>query len=286
MEIAGYQSDITINEFNIEENFPIEQSLGGFGVTTGTQENVYELALTPKLTKPYEPGLQLQVRFHQVNTDAAVINVDGLGEVPLVKPFCKEEDVDGRSHSTKRKKAVKTTEVASLVPLEANELSPELHYILLYNGTSFQVVNICQPKAGNVIVNPDLNVNTLTPLELKDEHVNAPFIEYSLDHNRYVAINSNLIVVSDIRLKDSRQLGTWINAMVKLPIPLDQRGDLHYGTLESRLGVSLIYRMDRKGIVRILGEMPDPTDDVIFNINPYVAKFPLEFDEGDFPNIT
>jgi hypothetical protein len=77
----GYQSD-TIAPAQTG-NIPIENLMGGFGITSGTG-SVYDLALDPPI-KTYKTGMQLMVVFHQTNAGADKINVNGKGEIPLLK---------------------------------------------------------------------------------------------------------------------------------------------------------------------------------------------------------
>ncbi|GAA0892655.1 hypothetical protein GCM10009122_23340 [Fulvivirga kasyanovii] len=118
--IGGYQSDLDLQKVKYVGDFPVENSLGGFGETTGTGNN-YQLALNPPISK-YREGLPLEVKFHAVNTGTATLNVDGKGAVPLKK-----------------------ISNGVLVPLEAGDIKAAIHY-LVYDGTSFQVATGILPS--------------------------------------------------------------------------------------------------------------------------------------------
>lgn len=113
--IGGYQSDVNLNDINFVGDFPIDHSIGGFGITTGV--NDYLLALTPAILQ-YRPGLPLEVRFSQPNTGAVTINVDNRGVI-----------------------AVKKIVAGVLVDLEAGDLTNDKVYILIYDGAFFQIAN-------------------------------------------------------------------------------------------------------------------------------------------------
>ncbi|OED42507.1 hypothetical protein AB832_03015 [Flavobacteriaceae bacterium (ex Bugula neritina AB1)] len=81
MEIAGYQSDFTLDNVSGDSNLPQENNLGGYAITTGADDNVYELSLDPPLTKPYKAGLSVEVVFHNGNTDSATLNIDNQGAI-------------------------------------------------------------------------------------------------------------------------------------------------------------------------------------------------------------
>jgi hypothetical protein len=114
--IGGYQSDVNLNDINFVGDFPIEHSIGGFGVATGT--NGYVLTLNPSITQ-YRQGMRLEVRFQNNNTGASLLNVDGKGNVPI-------------------KKIVEN----NLVDVLPNDLKAGQLYILIYDGVVFQIANL------------------------------------------------------------------------------------------------------------------------------------------------
>lgn len=113
--IGGYQSDVNLNDINFVGDFPIDHSIGGFGITTGV--NDYLLALTPAILQ-YRQGLPLEVRFSEPNTGAVTINVDNRGVI-----------------------AIKKIVAGALVDLEAGDLTNDKIYILIYDGAVFQIAN-------------------------------------------------------------------------------------------------------------------------------------------------
>ena len=113
--IGGYQSDLNLQDVNFVGDFPVEHTIGGYGETTGAANN-YLIKLNPSITG-YRKGLSLQVKFHAANTGGATINVDGNGARSLLKSS------DGQ-----------------LTSLQAGDIMVGAVYILIYNGTGFQVV--------------------------------------------------------------------------------------------------------------------------------------------------
>lgn len=113
--IGGYQSDVNLNGINFVGDFPIDHSIGGFGITTGVDN--YLLALNPPIAQ-YRQGLPLEVKFSQVNIGAVTLNVDSNGAKPI-------------------KKIVGGT----LVNIEAGELTTSKIYLLIYDGVNFQIAS-------------------------------------------------------------------------------------------------------------------------------------------------
>lgn len=113
--IGGYQSDVNLNGINYVGDFPVDHSVGGFGITTGI--NNYVLELTPAILQ-YRQGMLLEVRFAEPNTDAVTINVNNRGA-----------------------KAIKKIAALGLIDLVAGDIVNGKIYLLLYDGNGFQVAN-------------------------------------------------------------------------------------------------------------------------------------------------
>lgn len=113
--IGGYQSDVNLNGINYVGDFPIDHSVGGFGITTGI--NNYLLELSPAISQ-YRQGMLLEVRFTEPNTGAVTINVNNRGA-----------------------KAIKKNAVLGLIDLTVSDIIAGKIYLLLYDGTNFQVAN-------------------------------------------------------------------------------------------------------------------------------------------------
>ena len=120
------------------------------------------------------------------------------------------------------------------------------------------------------------DVNTEEILFILPEHIH-PDIFYTPGRNVYTSINKNLIVCKDIRLKKTGGSGELLNWLLNFPKPLYQGGQDSPGTLLSREGETFYYSMDIEGRVSIEGTLFNTNDEIIFNINPYLAVYPLEF---------
>lgn len=121
---GGYTSDVNLNNINYVGDFPAENSMGGVGSTTGGTDD-YELVLSPALTQAYRIGLLLEVKFNHLNSGVSTLNVDGKGAIPIMK----------------------ITGAGSLVDVDPNDLNTTVHYILIYDGTCFQV-------ASGIVIDP------------------------------------------------------------------------------------------------------------------------------------
>lgn len=251
MEIAGYQSDLHFSDIHITENYPIVYSLGGFGVTTSKTPDAYLMSLSPKLSQPYPIGLPLQVRFHTTNLGAATLNVDGMGAMPIQKfgRIAKED-------------------------LQAKDIVPERHYIVLFDGVCFQIVNSIPIKP----LPPPPLCNTQTILCLKKDQLSKG-IYLTPEGNRYVAMNKNLIMGWSLRVQRTGGAGILENARLKLPKPvLGFNITSLYSTVFSKEGQPFLCVLSKEGILTITGELQSDKDAIILNFNPYLAQYPLVYD--------
>ncbi|WP_025663277.1 hypothetical protein [Aquimarina megaterium] len=251
MEIAGYQSDLTLDNVSGDSNLPQENNLGGFGNTTGANENVYELSLNPKLTKSYKAGLSVEVVFHNSNTDNATLNIDNQGAIPLKK-------FNG----------------VSLIPIIAGDLKTALIYKLVFDGNCFQVLTGIPLETG-------ISQNSQVVFSILDENINSDDVFYISNRNKYAVINGNLVIPQNIRLRrvgGAGQLGGTASGgtVLKMPTPADVGGVIAW-TVQSSEGNSFFCQLSGFGILVITGEFTSDLDEVSIHFPSYVAKIPLEF---------
>lgn len=253
MGIAGYQSDIRLGLQDVQGdgNLPLENNLGGYGITTGADENVYELTLDPPLTKVYEAGLPLEVQFHNANTDIATLEIDGQGAIPLKKFNDK-----------------------SLVPLENGDLNTGIVYKLVFDGTCFQVLTGIFPEI-------EINQNNAQVLEIQDENIDLTKVFYAGNQNKYLLVNNNLVVCSDIRLRRVGGAGIFgaggtSGTVLKMPVPEGVTGVISWTTMSTENN-PFFCRLSSLGIVVIRGELTSDVDEVVLNFPSYIAKTPIEF---------
>ena len=438
--IGGYSSDVNLNDLNYVGDFPVENSLGGFGVTSGGTDD-YVLELDPALKNAYRQGLSIQVKFNHGNSGVSTININGKGAVPIMKAMN-----------------------GILVDLDTDDLGTINHYLLLFDGTCFQVVsglkssietasetvegkariatieevnagtsnstfvtpqklasyvadkvtglwenkgtidcstnpnypaalagdaytvsaggkiggaagedvqemdvivclvdnaggdqasvgaswNVIQSNvsqatetiagiikvASQALVNGGIddlsaitplklktlldsrlatetliglieiatqaetdlgadNQRAITPLRLKtrlDNYLNreslltitAEQIGTTMYHtpgrNRYSVVNGNMILIKDIRLKRTGGTGSVSAWVMNFPKPNNSPTGALSGTLTSNQGETFFYNIDSNGRVSIFGTFVDPNDELLFNIHPYISKYPIEYD--------
>tara|TARA_Y100001963_G_C6623350_1_gene372827 strand:+ start:128 stop:574 length:447 start_codon:yes stop_codon:yes gene_type:complete len=119
--------------------------------------------------------------------------------------------------------------------------------------------------------------NTQTEMVIPANHLN-PDMLHSPTRNVYALINKNIVIGKDIRLRSSSGRDEIAGWQVSLPAPLVKNPQGEYtGTLLSRKGKPFFYAIDDDGRVFLSGEYEDENDEVILNINPYVAELPLRF---------
>lgn len=115
--MAGYESDLNLNNVKLSGNLPVEHSLGGHSIAESQQVNKYKVTLIPPITQ-YRPGLPLHIIFPVTNTNSATLNVDSKGEI-IIKKLMGD----------------------TLVNLSAGDIVVGKVYILIYNGQYFQIAN-------------------------------------------------------------------------------------------------------------------------------------------------
>tara|TARA_R110002050_G_scaffold63730_4_gene139152 strand:+ start:4750 stop:5196 length:447 start_codon:yes stop_codon:yes gene_type:complete len=127
------------------------------------------------------------------------------------------------------------------------------------------------PKGNGVLENKQQLLNIPT------NHLN-PNLEHSPFQNVYAVINGNLIIGKNIRLRSKDVKKEIVGWQLSLPAPLDQdlRGK-HTGALLSVKGIPFFYAIDNDGKVFLNGKFDNIDDEVILNINPYLAELPLRF---------
>ncbi len=190
--IGGYQSDVNLQDIGFVGDFPIENSLGGFGITTGNSDD-FELALDPPLTE-YRIGLELQIRFNHPNAGDARINVNQLGVIPLMKV------VDG-----------------ILEDLKPGDLDIVRLYTLKFDGACFQVdVPPEVPEINEASENEQGTIQIATQAE----------VDQGADDKKAVTSKTLLQFVSD------KVTGLWedkglLDATAFPPFPPGERGDAY-----------------------------------------------------------
>lgn len=119
--------------------------------------------------------------------------------------------------------------------------------------------------------------NSQTEIALTSQYVN-PQMLYSPGSNIIAVINENIVIGKDIRIRSRRGQKEVAGWQISLPAPINknQQGE-HTGTLLSRYGKPFFYAIDDDGRVFVSGFFDNEEDEIIFNINPYVAKLPLKF---------
>ena len=147
--------------------------------------------------------------------------------------------------------------------------------------------------ATQAIVNTGTNdQQAVTPLKLKvrlDNYLNrdadleilvahiSPSIYHTPGRNHYGTINGNMVVTKDIRLKRTGGVGTVSGWKLNFPKPLNLPTGSMAGTVTSNKGQNFFYSINSNGQVTLSGEFLDPNDELLLNMNPYLAKFPIEY---------
>lgn len=138
------------------------------------------------------------------------------------------------------------------------------------------------------------NQRIVTPLKLKvrlDNYLNRetqlsiagadinPNIRHTPGRNRYVSVNGNLIVCKDIRLKPNIALPATYNFVhiLNFPKPLNAPTPHQPTIILSTTGNLFFVQVDANGKVFLSGTFTGANEELILNLTPYVARFPLEY---------
>ncbi len=131
----------------------------------------------------------------------------------------------------------------------------------------------------------------ITPLKLKvrlDNYINResifllpvanvnPNFFFTPGRNQIAIVNGNLVIVRDFRFKPNAVPAVVATHVLNFPKPVNA-GAGFSGILISNVGERFMYSIDSNGRVSLFGTFNQANDELLFNINPYVAKFPLEF---------
>ena len=115
------------------------------------------------------------------------------------------------------------------------------------------------------------------PLTISSSQIGTTMF-HNPGRNHYSIVGSSLIMVKDIRLKRTGGVGS-VNAWVlNFPMPLSNPTNSLAGMLLSLKGEAFFYSINSNGRVTISGTFIDPNDELLFNIHPYIAKYPIEYD--------
>lgn len=118
-------------------------------------------------------------------------------------------------------------------------------------------------------------INRESILLLPVANVNPNFY-FTPGRNQIAIINGNLVVVRDFRFKPNTVPATVATHVLNFPKPVNG-GAGFSGILIANSTNKFSYTIDSFGRVFLYGTFYDPNDELLFNINPYVAKFPIEY---------
>ncbi|MEO9870345.1 MAG: hypothetical protein ABJQ69_03520 [Ekhidna sp.] len=202
--VAGYQSDTNLENLRFIGNLPIENSLGGFGITSGDDDN-YQLLLDPPLTT-YRLGLALNVKFNHINEGQSTISVNQLAAIPLKKL------VDGQ-----------------LENLEAEDIDQTSLYTLKFDGDYFQV------DLPTVTEIPEASNQQQGVIQIASQEV----VDLGEDNKQAVTAKTLFEFVSDkvTGLWEDKGL---INATNPIPFPSGERGDAYTIIVDEALSNGVI----------------------------------------------
>lgn len=282
--IGGYQSDVNLQTIDFVGNFPLENNLGGYGKTTGTTDN-FLLSLDPPISQ-YRIGMHFIINFNHPNSGPTTLNINGNG-VKLLK-----KAVNGQ-----------------LVNLDFADLNNRQLYHVIYDGGNFQVATGLKPTlpsattsqkgiaelaSGDEVLQGTDNQRIVTPLTLQakqDKYLNretllsieagqiSPDIFTTSGRNIYVAVNDNLIMGKDIRIRSNLSIPTVfdIQHVLNFPKPLNAPTPFQPTMLPTTQGNFFLLEIDKDGRIFISGTFSNVNEELILNLTPYLAKFPLEY---------
>jgi len=124
----------------------------------------------------------------------------------------------------------------------------------------------------------DNYLNRESQLTIAAAHIN-PDIRHTPGRNRYVSVNGNLIICKDIRLKPNIAIPAAFGFVhiLNFPKPLNTPTPHQPTIMLSSTGNVYFVQIDANGKVFLSGTFTDANEELILNLTPYVAKFPIEY---------
>lgn len=124
----------------------------------------------------------------------------------------------------------------------------------------------------------DNYLNRETQLSIAAIDMN-PAVYTTPGRNRYVSVNGNLIMGKDIRLKAAITIPATFNFVhiLNFPKPLNTPTPHQPTMLLSNLGNAFSLNIDFEGRVFLSGTFGAANEELILNLTPYLARFPLEY---------
>ena len=272
----GYQSD-TINH--------TEANAYGWAVASGSA-NTYTAGIEPDLLG-YQPGTILKMKFATANTGASTISINALTARNIQK-----------------------LEGGSLVNLKGGELQPNALYLLVYDGSVFQVINLpnAAPDAATeslagiaeLATQAEVNAGTdtlriVTPATLQAKLDNLgnrttthtvdaatqlhPDLSMPTGRNKFVTINDNQVITGRIIVKPNAPvpLNFPLTHILNLPRMHPDSPDQLITIASSNYGGRFTVTLSGNGKVVISGTFTNANEELIINLSPYIAELPLQF---------
>jgi hypothetical protein len=79
---GGYESDLNLSNVKLLGDFPIEHSLGGYGIAQMLEPDRYAVTLNPAINQ-YRDGTPLNIVFPETNQGSPTLNINNKGDIPL-----------------------------------------------------------------------------------------------------------------------------------------------------------------------------------------------------------
>ncbi|MBI1782511.1 MAG: hypothetical protein HYR66_14290, partial [Sphingobacteriales bacterium] len=79
---GGYESDLNLNNVKLLGDFPIEHSLGGYGIAQMIEPDRYAVTLNPSINQ-YRDGTPLNIVFPETNQGSPTLNINNKGDITL-----------------------------------------------------------------------------------------------------------------------------------------------------------------------------------------------------------
>ena len=187
-----------------------------------------------------------------------------------------QAEVNAGADDARHVTPLKLTTLLNTVVQQATEIIKGIAQIAKQEETDAGIddTKIITPLKLQVRLNNYLNRETI--LALGNENIN-PEYRTTPGRNKLALINGNLLIVRDFRFKPNAVpvVLTGIHVL-NFPKPINLVAGFS-GILFSNAGEKFIYTIDNSGKVTLSGTFSLSSDELLFNINPYVAQFPIQF---------
>jgi citrate lyase gamma subunit len=227
---GGYESDLNLNNVKLLGDFPIEHSLGGYGIAQMLEPDKYAVTLNPAINQ-YRDGTPLNIVFPETNQGSPTLNINNKGDIPL--------------------KLVSDIQLLDFLP---GQILPGKVYSMIKKGDFFQVSNnsystvgqASETQAGKAEIATQTETNQgaddlriVTPLKLLS--LLASLVATQAEVNAGISNTKRVTPLTLAQYVSDKVTGLWddkglLNCTANPNYPSGQKGDAYTVSIAGKIG--------------------------------------------------